>query len=234
MGVGVTYITKVYDAETNPRNTFFSAPLSFLLYVKPAVTYSFHDNWAVSASFAYNHISNGGQKKPNRGMNYPMAGLGLHYFVKNDPLPTYVRDNFNGSWEYYIDGGVNVRDTPDGSREPNFNLNIGAYRKILPIVGLGGGVEMSYDLSLMDDDGGQGAFLPALFVANHFLFGRFDFSQHFAIYLAKPEGYMADRTFYQRYTLHYALTEKFRLGAGIKAHGHVAELLDIRFGILLK
>jgi hypothetical protein len=62
------------------------------------------------------------------------------------------------------------------------------------------------------------------------LFGRFDFAMRYAGYLYKPEGYQEDRDFYQRDTLNYLLGKNFRIGAGLKAHGHVAEYMDFRVG----
>jgi len=233
MGVGATYLSRVYEEETNPQNTFFSSHLSFLLFVNPELMYRLTPAWELSAALTYNHISNGGQKKPNRGMNYPMAGFGVRYLLRNDELPDYRTDQFKGSWAFYVDAGVNRRDAPTGGHAANFNLNIGAYRKVLPVIGLGGGVELSYDFSVQNNEGEEGSFIPAVFIANHFLFGRFDFSQHFALYLNKPEDYMTDRSFYQRYTLHYMVSDRIRIGAGLKAHGHVAEYLDLRLGLIL-
>lgn len=46
MGIGVSYLTRVYDPIENPRNTFFSAPVSFLLFLTPKITYDLNPNWA--------------------------------------------------------------------------------------------------------------------------------------------------------------------------------------------
>jgi hypothetical protein len=37
---------------------------------------------------------------------------------------------------------------------------------------------------------------------------------------------------YQRYGLHLKFTKSFYVGINIKAHGHVADLMDARLGIL--
>ena len=51
MGIGASYLTQVYDPIENPRNTFFSAPLSFLLYVRPVLSYSIGSDFDLTASF---------------------------------------------------------------------------------------------------------------------------------------------------------------------------------------
>ncbi|MBC6366080.1 lipid A 3-O-deacylase [Algoriphagus sp. AK58] len=229
-GIGVSYLTKVYDPLENPRNTFFSAPISFLLFVTPKFTFDFSRNWAVQTSFSYNHISNGGQRQPNRGMNFPMLGLGVLYYTRKIDLPEFEKHQLPTRWFFYSDLGINSRKTTDGTRKPNFTLAAGAYRKLSGIIGIGGGIELAKDFSLPVEESRMEALIPAVFLENHFLFGRFDFSQRFAAYLSKPLGYQENQVFYQRYTLSYLLGKNVQLGAGLKAHGHVAEYLDFRVG----
>ncbi len=231
-GLGVSYITKVYDEFENPRNTFFSTPISFTIFLSPRITWDFSDNWAIQGSFTYGHISNGGQKQPNRGMNYPMWGLGILHYTKRSDLPEYERSAIPKKWNFYMDLGFNSRDNGEGGREPNLFLGGGAYRRLTGIIAMGGGLELAKDFSIPVEGSRTEALIPALYAENHFLFGRFDFSQRMALYLHKPAGYQEYHNFYQRYSLHYVLFDGFRIGAGLKAHGHVAEYLDFRLGWL--
>jgi hypothetical protein len=229
-GLGVSYLTRVYDPIENPRNTFFSAPVSFLLFLAPKVSYQVAENWGLQASFSYSHISNGGQRQPNRGMNFPMVGLGILHYTRNIDLPIYQKSQLSKSWLFYADLGFNTRDGDNGSRNPNFTLAGGAYRQIIGIIGLGGGLELAKDFSLPVQESRTEALIPGIYLENHFLFGRFDFSQRMVKYIFKPQEYQEDHEFYQRYTLNYLLGKNFRIGAGLKAHGHVAEYMDFRVG----
>ncbi|MDN3202991.1 acyloxyacyl hydrolase [Algoriphagus sediminis] len=229
-GLGASYITRVYDEVENPGNTFFSSHLSFLIFLSPRITWDFSENWALQGSFTYGHISNGGQKQPNRGMNFPTWGLGILHYTNRADLPEYVRTPIPRKWNFYLDAGFNTRDNGTGGREPNLFLGGGTYRQISGIIGLGGGVELAKDFSIPVEGSRTEALIPAVYAENHFLFGRFDFSQRMALYLHKPKGYQEDHSFYQRYSLHYVLFDSFRIGAGLKAHGHVAEYLDLRLG----
>jgi len=60
---GLTYLTRVYNAETNPTNTYFSLPLSAMIAVGANVHYKFSDQLHGVASLHYNHISNAGTEK---------------------------------------------------------------------------------------------------------------------------------------------------------------------------
>lgn len=230
MGIGASYLTRVYDEIENPRNTFFSAPISFLLFVRPVLAYSLSDQVQINTSFYYNHISNGGQRQPNRGMNYPMFSIGMQYFLSNQSFPSHTKTKIENRLNTYLELGVNSRSSASGGRQPNFTLGLGVYQQVASVSALGIGLDLNKDFSLEVEQNRLEALMPAPFIAHHFLFGRFDFQQRFAWYAKKPADYQAGKNFYQRYTLMYQLGEKFRLGVGMKAHGHVAENMDLRLG----
>ena len=85
-GTGICYHTKIYDPDENPLNLFFSSPLSFPLYVDLRFKYRITDRTLLTLSGCYNHISNGGIKLPNKGMNFPTVALGLEQFRMNFPF----------------------------------------------------------------------------------------------------------------------------------------------------
>ena len=229
-GMGLSYLNRIYDPIENPSNTFFSAPISFLLFIAPKLSFELSQYWELQASFSYNHISNGGHSQPNRGMNYPMLGLGVVHYTRKADLPSYEKSPLSNKWSIYADLGFNTRDSDNGNRQPNFTLAGGTYRKFTGIIGLGGGIEIAKDFSLPIQESRIEAVIPGIFLENHFLFGKFDFSQRMVKYMSKPMGYQEDREFYQRYTLNYMMGKNIRIGAGLKAHGHVAEFMDFRVG----
>jgi hypothetical protein len=226
-GVGVSYLSEYYDAIENPDNIFFSSPISFLGFVSPKLEYRFSDAWSAHLSFAYNHISNGGQSQPNKGMNYPMLGLGINAYLENPELPSYDKAPIPKNWYGYIDVGFTTSEvTGSTARKPVLGMALGAYRSVSRINALGGGLDIVGDYALSNE---SPALMPAVFIANHFLFGKFDFSQRMALYLSKPENYQT-AAFYQRYLLMYRAFRNVSLGVSMKAHGHVAEHMDVRIG----
>lgn len=227
-GVGVSYLTKFYDEDSNPENIFFSAPISFLLFLTPKFEFRLSEEWSSHISFAYNHISNGGQKQPNKGMNYPMIGLGISRYFNPVSFPNYEKKPLSKEWYWYLESGF----TTSGSewtegRKPVISILGGVYKSISSINALGGGLETVLDYSLEVENSRTEALMPALFIANHFLFGRFDFNQKMALYTHKPAGYN-DYLFYQRYTLTYQVLKGFSMGFSLKSHGHIAENMDFR------
>lgn len=226
-GVGVSYLTEYFDAIENPDNIFFSSPISFLGFVSPKLEYRFSDTWSAHLSFAYNHISNGGQRQPNKGMNFPLLGLGLNSYLQNPELPSHEKAPISKNWVGYIDAGFTTSEvTGSTARKPVLGLALGAYRSVSRINALGGGLDIVGDYAVSNE---SPALMPAVFVANHFLFGKFDFSQRMALYLHKPDNYQT-AAFYQRYLLMYRAFRNVSLGVSMKAHGHVAEHMDLRIG----
>jgi hypothetical protein len=230
-GFGVSYLSKVYEEETNPSNTFFSSPVSFLLAVSPRFHWQMHENLALNFSFHYNHISNGGQKQPNRGMNFPTLGVGVNYTPKPISFPSYAAEKTERKRHYYIEAFGTFRDNPlEEGRLPLLGISLGAYQRIGPIQGLGLGFESLSDQSLAVQSADNNGFIHAPYFAHHFLFGRVDFSQRMGYYLHKPKNYEPDKSFYQRYVLSYVLNNSMKIGVALKAHGHVAENIEVRLG----
>jgi hypothetical protein len=146
-GLGLSYLNRVYDEVSNPENVFFSSHLSFLIFLTPKIEYSLTHDWGLNASISYNHISNGGQSQPNKGINYPMVGLGLVHYFQRKTYPVYEKDNISRNWKYYLESGFSTREGKDG-REPNISVVFGTIKPLSSINGIGGGLELTKDFSL--------------------------------------------------------------------------------------
>jgi hypothetical protein len=69
----------------------------------------------------------------------------------------------------------------------------------------------------------------AILLGFDLLFGRFSFIHQWGWYYFAPNPAM--HKVYQRYGLNLRFTERLYAGINIKAHGHVADLMDVRLGI---
>ncbi len=229
-GMGLTYLDKVFEEDNNPENIFFSSNLSFLLFLTPKLEYSVQNKVGFNLSFSYNHISNGGQRQPNKGINFPMVGLGMSYYLNNSDLPVYLPSKVSQDFIFFLEGGITTRKSEgQEGRSPSFSLLLGAIKPISAANGIGAGLELNMDYALSVENTRFEALMPAPYMAHHFLFGKFDFSQRMAMYTQKPVGYV-ENLFYQRYILKYRFYQNLSLGFSLKAHGYVAENLDFRIG----
>jgi hypothetical protein len=243
-GIGPAWVTRIFDAETNPDNFFFSSNLSFIAMLNAAINYRVDSRFSVRAAFNYNHISNGGLKQPNTGMNFPTVNVGLDYSFSEVSFPVRKKDTMQvlypekSWWDLYILGMM--KNVANGEEEFYPVTGAGIYYNylILRILALNAGAEWISDFSVKEKirreyisdpasapDHNRVAILAGL----NLLFGRFTFIHQWGFYVYAP--YPARHNFYQRYGLSLSFIERFYAGINIKAHGHVADLMDVRLGI---
>lgn len=239
---GLAYLTRVYNADTNPRNTFFGAPLSGLLALSASAHYRLSDRLHLSASAGYNHISNGGTRQPNRGMNFPTAALGVTYVADPVLLPDagrWPRPTLSRRFAKRILAFGSVRTLPGTNQFPEraawlWGLTATAGYRVSRFHAVTGGLEV------VDDGYGRGQLRRANVADNHrplgllggyeLWLGRYVFSTHLGWNVYQPTALPQSRTF-QRYQLLYTFGNHWALGVGLKARLNVAEGFDVRMGL---
>ena len=239
-GFGLTYLDKVYDEVNNPDNLFFSSKISGLLLINLTYNYLLREQYQLNFSLNYNHISNGGASMPNKGMNFPTASVGLDYIIR--PVSLVSQEKSPGLktkkiWGYSrIFWSLRSIDADSlYSRKNRLMIGVegGALKGLSNINGLIAGLEVSYDGSFKElSDRMEKNYSPwviSLHFGHAFVIGRISFTQQFAYYAYKPFP-SNNYSFFQRYGLYYRLGKWSSLGISLKAHGHVAEHMDIRIG----
>ncbi|WP_025743601.1 acyloxyacyl hydrolase [Aquimarina pacifica] len=236
--IGATYLTKVFDQETNPQNVLFSTNLSFYLGLSLHFNYHINNRLALNVSGHYNHISNGGQKQPNKGMNFPTVSIGIDRTLNMTMLPRKPDSLrfYNRSLRWYVGAFGSLRSSDreaEASNHPLIGTIGGVLKPVSRINGVNTGLELWYDYSdekiaenrQIDD----AAFSSALLLGHHFTFGNFYFLQQFGVYVTRPKN-IQSKALYQRYSFWYSIgkNKRFTLGASLIAYGRVADHMDGR------
>jgi Lipid A 3-O-deacylase (PagL) len=245
LGLGLSYLTRVYDAETNPDNLFFSSPISFLVMLNVSANYRITPQLTLRTAGNYNHISNSGFSEPNYGINYPSFSVGIDYSFKPVDLPSGTISSSAAltakKQRLEIIAGLSAKPTTSGlneTRYPVYVLAVNYSRNIRRIIALNGGIEWMSDRSIYKtlrkngtvnhtghyDDHNRGGVLVGI----DWLFGRFTFYQHLGIYLYSPVKPLSP--IYQRYGLNFRFSPHIFAGINIKAHGQDADFMDLRVG----
>ena len=244
LGLGVAYLSKVYDAESNPDNLFFSSPLSFWAMVNARAHYRINPQWQASLGLNYNHISNGGMKEPNKGMNFPTFNAGVQYQLQpvhlQKPLKNQDWKQEPRTFQYLLAVG-SVKNIPSSQDYPEVEATLllgGQWmigRRVGRMSGLSVGTEWLYDgyAAVQNERNGrdQRAIKGALLLGHELLVGRVRFTIHLAPYVYNPSRGQDD-PLYQRYGLYYRFGKHLLLGSTLKAHRHVADVADVRVGWL--
>jgi hypothetical protein len=235
-GLGATYLSKVHDEVSNPRNQFFSSPISFVVMAATSAKFVIHPNWRASLSAYYNHISNGGIKMPNKGMNFPTMAIGLDYLPFQEIFPVPPKPESGPfPWNMYLELGTSLKNTPEDWANfkgtfPVINVAGLLEKKISNVHAFSLGLEFTEDqylrqYFLFKNQDFAHQLIGGLF-GHAFHLGRFRISQQYGIYLFNQDP--GKRFAYQRYGIHYELFKRISIGGTLKAHRHVADIFDFR------
>lgn len=237
--MGIAYLTNPYDSIENPSNLSYSTHISFPLHLGVIANYRINNSFNAGLGLIYNHLSNGGLKEPNKGINWPTLSLGIDYkpfhFVPEKREPAfYTLKN-----EKLISVYFTLFGTGKQLNHSEFKKYIiagasleGSYR-ISKLSAIASGADFEWDETdreeiRRDENKSADHKKAGIFAGHQFLLGRFTFSQSLGVYLYAP--YNPNDAVYQRYSLLYKPGKRFTLGIRLKAHRHVADYLALEVG----
>lgn len=239
-GGGLSYHNRIYDKDENPLNLFFSSRISFPLYVSARIKYSIGENTFITFSGTYNHISNGGYKQPNKGINFPTLALGLEHFQKTPPVLDNRYSSYPEIRKAETSVTMQVLTTVRMINEENefpqkacfvYGLHTRISKPFGSIYSLNAGAEIIWDRYIRETL--RRSFIDldytrfALTCGQNFRLGKVNFTQYFGFYLYSPNK--ARNSVYQKYELAYDISGKISLGVYLKAHAQVAESMGFVF-----
>lgn len=237
-GIGLSYLTTPYHQQHNPTNLSYSMAVSGYLQLGVGLSVQVAPQWLMHMGGNYQHISNGGLKEPNKGINWPTASIGVSWMKTPYQLPGYNRRN--SSWKRdskpFAEAGLWLSAKqvakPDGknNRAVLGGVLIQASKQVSKISAVNVGAEVAYDHSLyqrLEFESLTGSPYTAGLLAGHeFLLGKFFFSQQLGLYLFSQSPYHT--RLYHRWTLRYRVAPRWTVGFSLKAHKHVADFFDAR------
>ena len=238
-GLGLSYQNSPYDPISNPDNQSYSTYIGFPLQLGGTVHFRIKSRWLLNGTLVYNHTSNGGVSQPNKGINWPSIGIGMAYYLKEFEFKKRAVNNWRdlGPPQKRLDFTFFM-----AYEEPRDNLfllspglEIKWSKQFARVIAYTLGGEVMYDNGtgyVLEQNGDEASPVNAgIAVGLEFLLGKFLFSQQFGVYLNNPNPLHSD--VYQRYGLVYRINKHFNIVINLKAHGHVANFLDIRIGFSL-
>ncbi len=231
VGMGVAYMSNPYHVNSNPLNRTYSTKLAFPLSAGLNAYYFFNNQWAVKTSVSFEHISNGGLKAPNLGINYPLMAIALEHTLdtyNSNPVKDLEPFEKQSRQELLAAYSIKKDSVPD-----NQSIAALSYNR-----SFGGGRINSFTLAAMLEYRQLQAYKKAAdqwsvapLVGNEFLLGRLRFGQQIGFYLLQAAE--LPNNLFQNYYLRYQLSKQFTGGINLKAHGRVADYLAIQVGFAL-
>ncbi|MEN8251247.1 MAG: acyloxyacyl hydrolase [Bacteroidota bacterium] len=244
-GAGLTYLTNPYDEVTNPNNLSYSTHLNSFLLIDLTVNYRISEKISLNVSGSYNHTSNGGIKVPNKGLNFPTAGLGIDYTYEPQEFINWDKTKFKetgkkrqrldmdmlGILKSYKHGEPLEHLIWGGS--VNYSYQIGRLSALVGSTELMVNGVVKEEMKRKGIQGVSHARVGLLF-GHEFLMGRYHFSTQMGIYAYRPYVDNDYDLLYQRYKLTYRFANGLYTGISLKAHRQVADYFDIRIGYSLE
>ncbi len=241
-GIGLSALTRPFDAQSNPLNLSYSLPVSAFVMVGAGFSVSLDAQWFLGLRARYNHVSNGGIREPNKGLNYPSLALQLDYSLApvSFNLSKGISDwrkqetrafSVNSFWA--AQAGATVGDAFNEQDVTYLVLGLSAHyhQQWARVSGFTAGLSIvqnyAYQNQIEKVAGTEDSWQAAALLGHEFILGKFRFGQQAGFYLHKEYGAQAD--WFQRYYLLYYPWPNFGMGPALKAHAQVAEFLDFRF-----
>lgn len=157
LGIGLGYVTQIYDRKTNPKNTFIGSHFNAAINISAEYSRMITNRFGMSAFVGFTHFSNGSSRTPNNGLNIAHAGLAAKYFI-NEPkqrIPKQLTDNQQfKTWEkknisLLFAFTYSKKDIDEylgyGMSWSAYNLEINAMRRLTEMSKLGIGFDLVYD-----------------------------------------------------------------------------------------
>lgn len=235
---GISYLNNPYDSIDNPGNQSYSTHMSAYLLVGVGAWVKLSEWWWLNPSLNYQHISNGGSREPNKGINWPTAGIALNFQPTSRPWYTGTRTtekywrNYTTRYDIVLLGTMRrgYDEAGDRKKYPLGGLALQAGKQVGSLSMLTLGAEAYHDEELHDKLRREGLnaspVKAGLLLGHEFLLGRFQFSQRLGVYVFDQTPYY-DRIFH-RWGLQYRINRHFSTGFNLLAHGHIAEFIDFR------
>lgn len=236
--VGLAYLTNPFDSLENPTNQSYSGRVNGYLLFGLGLSYRISKHWWLTGSVNYQHISNGGLSLPNKGINWPTAGIAVSY--QKDTRDYYTGRRIKDRswkknplrWDIALFGIAKKGADELGrtKRLPLFGASFQAGKQVGRINMLTLGVETFYDealrMQLKRDSLTASALKVGLSFGHEFILGKFLFSQRIGVYVFDQTSYYDQ--LYHRWGIDDKLSKHWGVGMNLLAHRQVADFIDVR------
>lgn len=250
LGAGFAYLTKEYNALTNPMNNAIGSNFNNTTQIKLSYETPILQKLTFDIGLGLTHYSNGLSSSPNSGINV----IGLHLGFKPRLTNGYsisensslVLSDRSRSWGIngYVSYGLAEYIVPGGPKYPIKNYTLGLYYQSHPFIKWHAGLDYDYaygdyEFAIRDfqnENSAKGnATSTATYAAIEGVFGRMSFRYQMGYYLdilyERSENVPYSK-FHFIYNIPYDCYEvRPYVGILLKTHVAVAEYVALQIGV---
>lgn len=250
LSAGMAYITRHYNAQSNPENRAIGSALNGLTGLGLTARYTVHPQWRLLAGAEYKHMSNAGVRLPNEGLNVPALTVGLARVVGKSTAALMQRcsiytddeiavaEAYQRRWQVrlVVLGSVrilNVTAQDSAQAYPIYGFNAVAGYRVWRNHFLSAGLEGLDDRSFREQlRRWTGRYQPyhqlTVLAGYEFWASRIGFTIHHGWNIIRPPGYKPAS--YQKYGLLYKTPAGWTGGVAVKAYGEDTKNIQLLLG----
>lgn len=246
IGSGLAYITKPYNAVSNPTNNVIGSKINNITQLRFGSNFHVSAKTDITLGFTFTHHSNARTQSPNLGTNIPAIALGVRHTPFSDShsynTDTIPKPEKRNEYNYRFSMGVTDRAI-GGPKYPVYIHSL-YYARSTSVankvwVGATFATNMGKYDRLLNSETQEKTFYRAsdlsLFVGDEIMLGKIGVFFLVGVYLFEPELNYAP--IYAKLGANYYFVEfgknhqKMFVGANLKTHYSIAEYPEIGFGI---
>ncbi len=238
---GVSYLTKKFDIEHNPKNIAIGSHWNTFVQYKWFWHLNLTDKIRFEPGISFAHASNGRSKVPNLGLNVVSLNAGFTYKIRNKDKSVALTDSVSvwpSKHELLIwDAvGFNEHEPPNGPRYFANTFGLNYYYNLRNTHKWGGGFDVSYDTQnkyhLMTSDNPANNWMDILQLGVKACYayniGRVSLPIEMGYYaVSKPKE---DGPIFHRIGIRYYCKNGLMINATMKSHWAVAAHFDYGVG----
>lgn len=239
--LGLAYLSKKFDIQTNYFNTAISSHINAYINLGLLLDLKLSDKITWQNSINFTHYSNGKFASPNLGLNIINFQTGVKYYINNRKVPVKKEiakqsDNKN---IYYANLSTGLQQVTISDKNKylctSINFNYGRIINKKKIIGLGldlfynKGRNISLNKSIYSDIYDKSYnYRMGIHLSNDFVFNKFLFTAQVGYYLYSK--YKTDEFIYNRFGIIYRFTKHFTTNITLKTHIIKADYVELGLG----
>ena len=149
LSLGLGYISKVYNPQTNPKDVAISSHFNAMLCLGIQGRWYWNEKNALLYSFDLTHLSNGSFSIPNLGLNMPNVGIGYERQIGSKNVqkvqPRFIeKTSFFRNWKLTSIGILSGKEIfpSGGKRYPVYAISQMLHKQFRPKVAM----ELAFDV----------------------------------------------------------------------------------------
>ena len=240
---GMAFISQPFDLDDNYFNIAIGSHTNVYLNFGMEAQIALWKNTDMFLGADLTHVSNGGIKKPNLGLNLPAINMGIKYSInppENRNVPFQLKKDYQKKTAVFVVGSFGWKEIqpPGGDTYLTSSLWIDAGRMITRRKRLGIGLDLFYDGSILDRMEKKGKeesnkiknLRQGAHVSYDLLYGKFVFTIQVGYYFLLD--WNDDGNMFNRFGLRYH-HNKMVYNISIKTHTGRADFIEWGVGYLL-